>query len=381
MVHKNSYRPRFLTLEDRSSPTSLLDSPIASLLDDVPSPTRHVRLSEHSPPIQRDPGAAAAIAPPRFLAPIRSTAPVFAPAVSKQPAQLPARIDPNVIQETIKAPGPGLGAWIVTSAHTETRTTPFGYFNFIGARSNNPIARPRPEDQHLTNGSPAITPYIRPTGALASYATRRTAVTGVRYNPFAQSSATVTAATPPVYTWTGVGSSWGVTVTGPTGIVPGETALANIRIRDPVSFGPLSPSDGPFTVQFDPTGSWSIDFPPQDPENGIVYDATVTISGSAQSGTEGYENLFDYTLIITPGNVQAVIHSNPNLGWDNGYMAAQIVASYSWDGEFMTYNGGPLVASGIPVPQSCNPIGGECAPSTDFAMGQDVTAVVTTPLT
>jgi hypothetical protein len=233
---------------------------------------------------------------------------------------------------------------------------------------------PRTEWKEIFNGTPTTFTYVSATGAVQSYSTRKLTISGIKYDPQAQAFASVTAAAAGSYTWTGAGSSWGIVVNGATDVVPGEEAVANIRIQDPVVIPDVQESDRSFNVQFDPAGSWSIDFPPPDRADGLVYDAAVTITGAAGSTVFGYQDIFSYTIALTPGHVQAMVTSNPYLKWDDAAVAQAIAQAYTWHSEFMTYSGGPLAAT-FPV------FGyGPGLSSASFDLSEEVTADVTLPV-
>jgi hypothetical protein len=178
-----------------------------------------------------------------------------------------------------------------------------------------------------------------------------------------------------MYSWTGAGFRWGIVVANvPPG--KGEEASANIRVQDPVMFPNLNQNDKSFDVQFDPAGSWSNDFPLQDHSNGLVYNAAVTITGDATSNLFGYAKIFDYTINLAPGQVSVSVHSTRALRWDDTAVAEQIAHAYTWDGEYMTYTGGPLVAANIPV------FGFGTGPglqSAQFSLSEELTATATYP--
>jgi hypothetical protein len=356
---------------------------------DQPEHPRHnlAAIQPWKKPEPADTGAGAvSTQPPRVAepaaAPVHAAPPVLPVAI--QPASGSHRGGtPPTVQETVTSAAGG-GSWVVNKNHSETTKTAWGFFGLLNARSYNSLARPT-DDIHTIWGGWVATPY-QTNGVLNSYATRNTNKLGAKYTAHAIAMGTVTAAGAVDYTWTAVGSKWGVDIDPTVGIVPGESAVANIRIQDPVTFPDLSPTDGPFSVQFTPDGSWSVDFPPQNPDEGIVYDASVSISGSAGSSIAGYGNIFSYEIDLAPGSVQVQVTSSPRLGWDNNYVAQSIANSYSWDGEYMTYNGGPLLATGIPIP-ACGgqadvaQIGlhSDCISQATFSMDQNVEATVTSP--
>jgi hypothetical protein len=297
------------------------------------------------------------------------------------PSLLPAAADqkpnpttpPKSVQKKIEAEGPAIGTWRVEKSHSETLETPHGWFNLLNARSSNTKAEP-PEpalDISTIQGTGTTTAYVLNDGSLGSYSTRQTKSEGPKYIAQSKGVATVTAAAPPKYTWTGAGSVVGVEVKGALGFVPGEKATAFLRLSDPVTFPALSQADGSFTTEFDPSGSWSYDFPVQHPEKGIAYSANVNIKGSIESDIEGYESIFAYSINLAPNHVDVSVTSNPLLGWAD--VGSLIAGSYHWDGEYMTYNGPSLSAS--------IPITGRLFTTEDatFTMDQEVTIDVTNP--
>jgi hypothetical protein len=376
MATPKSYRPSVLELEDRSSPSG------ASGLDwspdnpfDAPPERAHPVSLVSSDPLSKKPesiDSSTSSAPTLARNPVATFMPV--PAGPANPLLRSNARDqaPPVIHETVKASGPAIGNWTVNKKHSETTNTPWGWFTIIHAHAENNQDKPAREEKTLL-GSPTALTYLK-NGAMQSYRTKLMMRPGAKYTPSARAVGTVTAVTPGSYTWTGAGSSWGVVVNGPTGVVPGEQAEAGIRIQDPVTFPDLQASDRSFTVQFDPAGSWSIDFPPQNRADGIVYQASVTITGAAGSTVPGYDAIFSYSIALTPGHVQVGVTSNPSLKWDDAYVAQTIANAYTWDGDFMTYNGGPLTAT-IPV------FGfGRGLSSASFDLSQDETADVTVPI-
>jgi hypothetical protein len=361
-----TYRPELLVLEDRSSPSDLLSlSSLDSPFGELPN-VRHVQLP-------RDPW------PTRIgETDLTGPSPVSLPASQYTPApSLPTAFDqkpnpttpPKSIQKKIQAGGPAIGTWKVEKSHSETQQTPNGWFNLLSARSSNSKDTP-PDDVHTIQGTGTTTPYVT-AGNLNSYSTRETTRTGPKYTALSRGVATVTSATPPKYVWTGAGSLVGVQVNGAFGFVPGEVATAYLHLSDPVTFPALSSADGSFTVEFDPSGSWSYDFPVQHPEKGLVYDAKVSIKGCIASDIEGYEAIFSYNINLSPNHVDVSVTSNPLLGW--GDVDSLIVHSYSWDGEYMTYHG-PSLSAIIPIT-------GRIFTTEDatFTMDQEVTIEVTNP--
>jgi hypothetical protein len=377
MTAPKSYRPSVLELEDRSSPSgvSSLDWSPDSPFGPPPQASDHrPLLTSGALPKKPD------IADPSPSVPPSSSraevaAPVSVPAQQADPLlRANDRGAPPTIHETVRASGPAIGTWTVTKKHSETKQTPFGWFTTISASISNTLGMPWKERNQIFNGTPTKFTYTGANGALQSYSTRKLTTSGIKYDPLAQAFASVTAAAAGSYTWTGAGSSWGIIVNGAMGVAPGEEAVANIRIQDPVTFPDIQESDRSFTVQFDPAGSWSIDFPPQDRADGIVYNAAVTITGAASSTVFGYDAIFSYSIALTPGHVQVGVTSDPYLKWNDSAVAQGIANAYTWDGEHMTYNGGPLAAT-LPV------FGyGPGLSSASFNLSQEETATVTVPM-
>ena len=239
------------------------------------------------------------------------------------------------IIRTIKASGPAIGSWEVITRHTCTQQRPpaQGYFLLVHVRSfHNMDNRPPggPNDIHSIRGSLVVTPYVVGIPYSTRQTTRDMQPGPGKFTSEARSIATVTAMAPPNYTWTGAGTRFGIVVNGPTGVIVGEQALANVNIFDPLTIYDVTVGQT-FTVTHNQNGSWSYEFPTF-AEAGMNYTASANITGSAGSDVPGFENLFRYNISLTnTGSLNVSFSSNPALGLNDQEMVQAIRDGYTFD--------------------------------------------------
>lgn len=378
MQRNFSVRLHVVELEKRCLLTSLFADPLGQPFE-PPAAQHHMPAIVGQMPKRDHQAEEHTAAPASSPSPVRAE-PTGTPAPMPAPVRLPVPPSGPTIHAAVRSTEGAVGRWTITEAHAEKTYSAYGYYLLVNARSYN-SSTDKPNDIDTISGSPKTTAYVLPGfDTYGTYSTRPTAKAGTKFTTDALAQAQTLLCGIGWQKWTGQGSSWAITVSD-ADPAPGEQAVASIRIQDPAIFPKQDPSsNGPFDVQFDPAGSWSVDFPPPGPVNG--YNASVTITGNAASNSPGYENVFGYIINLGPGSVDVQVTSSPKLGWDNNYVAQQIASAYSWDGEFMTYNGGPLTATAIPVPPSIptgqNQAGtGGGLSNAIFATSQEVNATVT----
>ena len=261
--------------------------------------------------------------------------------------------------------GPKIGTW-VTEAKPQNFTNPIGNGSFktIMASSKNS------SDGTDSDTLPQPLPYVTAAGANATYATRQTIATGIKFEARSKVSVAVTATTATTASWDVTAADFGIQVLAPTGVT-GETATATWKVTDPMNFGDLEFGDL-ISVGFTPeAGGWDLSL--LSPSGAY---SSGGFSGSAGTSLTGYEDLFGWDFwadSIQLGTVQGAFHSNPLLGWDDAALTSEILSRFSYDSALNDYtfnSAGLMFAAEIAVPEGVSSV------SVTTSLGATVTASV-----
>src|SRR5688572_29641587 len=154
--------------------------------------------------------------------------------------------------DTVASGGNGaIGQW-VAAAKPKNFTEPIGTGSFVTIMASSDNTNGDPDPDTL----PPPLPYITAAGGNASYATKQTKSTGIKYEARSKVSVAVTATTAKTASWDVTAADFGIQLQAP-GIVA-EKATALWKVTDPMDFSGLEFGDL-ISVGFTPeSGGWNL---------------------------------------------------------------------------------------------------------------------------